>query len=36
MSVGTVYDTAYRGDFNQVKVKLDENVELVKTADPVS
>ncbi|CAG9133376.1 unnamed protein product [Plutella xylostella] len=34
MSVGTVYDTAYRGDFNQVKVKLDENVELVKTADP--
>lgn len=36
MSVGTVYDTAYRGDFNLVKVRLDADADLVKTSDSVS
>ncbi|KAJ8730108.1 hypothetical protein PYW07_017146 [Mythimna separata] len=33
MSIGSVYETAYRGDFNQVKVKIDENNELILTPD---
>lgn len=36
MSVGTVYDYAYRGDFNQVKVQLDEDKELITSPDLVS
>ena len=36
MSIGSVYETAYRGDFNQVKVKVDEDNTLVNTPDSVS
>lgn len=36
MSIGSVYETAYRGDFNQVKVKVDQDSTLVKTPDSVS
>ncbi|XP_013199739.2 26S proteasome non-ATPase regulatory subunit 10 [Amyelois transitella] len=33
MSIGSVYETAYKGDFNQVKVKIDQNEALAKTPD---
>ncbi|XP_068632103.1 26S proteasome non-ATPase regulatory subunit 10-like [Battus philenor] len=33
MSKGSVYETAYRGDFNQVKVKIDSDKSLIETAD---
>lgn len=36
MSIGSVYETAYRGDFNQVKVKVDEDNALINTPDSVS
>lgn len=35
MSIGSVYETAYKGDFNQVKVKLDEDSSLVQRPDEV-
>lgn len=35
MSIGTVYENAYKGDFNQVKVKIDEDKSLVTTPDSV-
>lgn len=35
MSIGSVYETAYKGDFNQVKVKIDENSRLIETPDSV-
>lgn len=36
MSIGSVYETAYRGDFNQVKVKVDEDNGIITTPDSVS
>ncbi|XP_032520773.2 26S proteasome non-ATPase regulatory subunit 10-like [Danaus plexippus] len=33
MSIGSVYETAYRGDFNQVKVKIDADSSLISTPD---
>ncbi|KAL4721631.1 hypothetical protein ACJJTC_010879 [Scirpophaga incertulas] len=33
MSINSIYETAYKGDFNQVKVKVDEDTTLVHTAD---
>lgn len=36
MSIGTVYEIAYKGDFNQVKVKIDQDQSLAKTPDSVS
>ncbi|XP_013143652.1 PREDICTED: 26S proteasome non-ATPase regulatory subunit 10-like [Papilio polytes] len=33
MSIGTVYETAYKGDFNQVKVKIDNDKSLIETPD---
>lgn len=36
MSIGSVYETAYRGDFNQVKVKIDADSSLISTPDEVS
>ncbi|XP_075973107.1 uncharacterized protein LOC142974576 [Anticarsia gemmatalis] len=33
MSLGSVYETAYKGDFNQVKVKIDQDISLVKRLD---
>ncbi|XP_034830693.1 26S proteasome non-ATPase regulatory subunit 10-like [Maniola hyperantus] len=33
MSIGTVYEKAYKGDFNQVKVKIDEDKSLIAAAD---
>lgn len=36
MSIGTVYEKAYKGDFNQVKVKIDDDKSLVTTPDSVS
>lgn len=36
MSINSIYETAYKGDFNQVKVKVDENFALLKTTDEVS
>ncbi|XP_047024086.1 26S proteasome non-ATPase regulatory subunit 10-like [Helicoverpa zea] len=33
MSIGSVYETAYRGDFNQVKVKVDEDNALINRPD---
>ncbi|XP_035433063.2 26S proteasome non-ATPase regulatory subunit 10 [Spodoptera frugiperda] len=33
MSIGSVYETAYRGDFNQVKVKVDEDHGLINAPD---
>ncbi|KAL0893047.1 hypothetical protein ABMA27_014699 [Loxostege sticticalis] len=33
MSINSIYEVAYKGDFNQIKVKVDENVSLVKTTD---
>lgn len=36
MSIGSVYETAYKGDFNQVKVRTDQDTSLVKTPDSVS
>lgn len=35
MSHGTVYDLAYKGDFNQVKVLLDQDETIVHKPDPV-
>lgn len=35
MSIGSVYETAYRGDFNQVKVKVDEDHGLINAPDSV-
>lgn len=35
MSIGSVYETAYKGDYNQVKVRIDEDTSLVKTPDQV-
>lgn len=35
MSIGSVYETAYKGDFNQVKVKIDANNRLIETPDSV-
>lgn len=36
MSIGSVYETAYKGDFNQVKVRTDQDASLVTTPDSVS
>lgn len=36
MSIGSVYETAYKGDYNQVKVKVDQEKSLVTTPDEVS
>lgn len=36
MSIGTVYETAYKGDFNQVKVKIDNDKSLIETPDSVN
>lgn len=36
MSIGSVYESAYKGDYNQVKVKIDQNKSLVTTPDEVS
>lgn len=36
MSIGSVYETAYKGDFNQVKVKIDQEASLVTTRDSVT
>lgn len=36
MSIGTVYEKAYKGDFNQVKVHIDSDETLVTTVDSVS
>ncbi|XP_038211865.1 26S proteasome non-ATPase regulatory subunit 10-like [Zerene cesonia] len=33
MSIGTIYEKAYKGDFNQVKVQLDTDASLIKTPD---
>ncbi|KAJ8728142.1 hypothetical protein PYW08_016527 [Mythimna loreyi] len=33
MSIGSVYETAYLGDFNQVKVKVEEDNALIHTPD---
>ncbi|CAH0723418.1 unnamed protein product, partial [Brenthis ino] len=33
MSIGTVYDKAYKGDFNQVKVDIDSDETLLTTVD---
>ncbi|XP_063533585.1 26S proteasome non-ATPase regulatory subunit 10-like isoform X1 [Cydia strobilella] len=33
MSIGSVYETAYKGDFNQVKVKIDQDATLITTTD---
>ncbi|CAH2037474.1 unnamed protein product, partial [Iphiclides podalirius] len=33
MSIGTVFEKAYRGDYNQVKVKIDEDKSLIHTND---
>ncbi|CAK1547186.1 unnamed protein product [Leptosia nina] len=33
MSIGSVYEKAYKGDFNQVKVKIDEDKTLAVTPD---
>ncbi|XP_050671183.1 26S proteasome non-ATPase regulatory subunit 10-like [Leptidea sinapis] len=33
MSIGSVFETAYKGDFNQVKVKVDEDLVLIRTPD---
>ncbi|GBP41978.1 26S proteasome non-ATPase regulatory subunit 10 [Eumeta japonica] len=34
MSIGTVYDIAYKGDFNQVKVRVDEDANIIHKPDP--
>lgn len=36
MSIGSIYEKAYKGDFNQVKVKVDEDVSLLNNSDSVS
>ncbi|KAG6445296.1 hypothetical protein O3G_MSEX003873 [Manduca sexta] len=33
MSIGSVYEIAYKGDFNQVKVKIDQDKSLVSKTD---
>ncbi|CAH2087175.1 unnamed protein product [Euphydryas editha] len=33
MSIGTIYEKAYKGDFNQVKVKIDEDKYSIITPD---
>ncbi|KAJ0177213.1 hypothetical protein K1T71_007222 [Dendrolimus kikuchii] len=33
MSIGTVYETAYKGDFNQIKVRIDRDKSLIHTPD---
>lgn len=35
MSIGSVYETAYKGDYNQIKVKIDEDISLIDTPDSV-
>lgn len=35
MSIGSVYETAYKGDYDQVKVKIDEDISLIDTPDSV-
>lgn len=36
MAINSIYETAYKGDFNQIKVKVDENFALLKSTDEVS
>ena len=36
MSIGTIYEKAYKGDFNQVKVKIDSEKPLITAPDTVS
>lgn len=35
MSIGSIYETAYKGDFNQTKVRIDADKSLINTPDEV-
>ena len=36
MSIGTIYEKAYKGDFYQLKVKIDSEKPLVTAPDSMS